>query len=308
VLRDPAGGDARAIALGDVWTAPYAAFGRLRLRTVQAAGGRVEVAIGPGPLAVGEEDVVGWVTDATRAITGYFGAFPIAETLVVVMPARGRWVGEGKTLCGGGGAIFIRLGEQAPVQALRDDWVLVHEMVHLAFPSVPRQHDWAEEGLATYVEPFARVRAGTMTAEAAWAGLWAGLPKGLPGPDDAGLDRTPTWGRTYWGGALFYLLADIGIRRATDNRLGLEHALRGILAAGGNNAQRWPLERAFAAGDDATGGRVLRDLHREMGNLPHPVDLGRLARELGIRRNGRHVTFDDAAPLAAIRRAIGRER
>ena len=132
----------------------------------------------------------------------------------------------------------------------------------------------------------------------------SGLPNGLPRAGDRGLDRTPTWGRTYWGGALFYFLADLEIRKRTSNKLGLEHALGGILAAGGNNARRWSLEDAFAAGDRATGVPVLRELHAAMGTSPHPVELDALWRQLGIVSERGAVRFDDSAPLAAIRRAI----
>jgi hypothetical protein len=291
------------ITVGDLWTSPYSAFGPLRVRTLEP-GARIDLTIGPGNLTLSDDELVSWTTNAARAITGYFGRFPMAEALVIVVPSRGRWVGEGKTLSGGGGAIFMRVGEKASLAALRDDWVLVHEMTHLAFPSVAREHDWAEEGLATYVEPFARARAGLLSVEDAWHGLADGLPNGLPAASDRGLDRTPTWGRTYWGGALFYLLADIEIRKRTHNAKGLEHALRGILAEGGNNAHRWSLDEAFAAGDRATGVPVLNELHDAMGTEPHPVDLEALWRELGVVRSRSGVTFDDSAPLAAIRRAI----
>jgi hypothetical protein len=294
------------IALGDLWTAPYSAFGPLRVRTIGVDNGktRLELAMAPGKLVVSDDEIASWASDAARAVVGYFGRFPLREALVIIVPSRGRWVGEGKTLSGGGGAIFMRVGERASVRALRADWVLVHEMIHFAFPSVAREHDWAEEGLATYVEPFARARASMMTSAEAWHGLVDGLPNGLPGPGDRGLDRTPTWGRTYWGGALFYLLADIEIRKRTQNKLGLEHALRGILAAGGSNAQRWPLDDVFAAADKAVGVPVLRELHDAMGTSPHPVDLEKLLRELGVVRGGGTVRFDENAPLAEIRRAI----
>ena len=293
------------IALGDLWTSPYSVFGPLRTKTLApTSNARLELAIAPGKLALSDDELGSWTTDAARAITTYFGRFPMPEALVLLVPARGRWIGEGKTLSGGGGAIFVRVGERAPVKALQRDWVLVHEMTHLAFPSVAREHHWAEEGLATYVEPFARARAGTESIENAWLGLVEGLPNGLPASGDRGLDRTPTWGRTYWGGALFYLLADVEIRKRTGNAKGLEHALRGILAEGGNNAQRWKLEDAFAAGDRATGVPVLRELHEAMGTSPHPVDFDALWRELGIVPAQRTIHFDDTAPLAAIRRAI----
>lgn len=304
VLRSREAEGAWDIALGDLWTAPYSVFGPLRLHTIVAEGARIDLQITPGKLELTDDELVAWGSNAARCITTYFGRFPLPEALVLLVPSSGRWVGEGKTLSGGGGAIFMRVGERAPLRALREDWVLVHEMIHLTFPSVAREHDWAEEGLATYVEPFARARAGILSVEEAWHGLIDGLPNGLPAAGDRGLDRTPTWGRTYWGGALFYLLADVDIRKRTQNRFGLEHALRGILAAGGNNAHRWTLDDAFAAGDKAVGVPALRELHDAMGTSPHPVDLDALWRELGIVRTRGTVRFDDAAPLAAIRRAI----
>jgi hypothetical protein len=313
--REGDAGDAWDITLDDLWTAPYSAFGPLRILPVEvsatsskagAKGAKIEIALAPGKLAVTNDDVTTWVLSAANAVAGYLDGFPMPEALVLIVPARGRWVGEGKTLSGGGGTIFMRVGEHAQLPSFHDDWVLVHEMTHLSFPSVPRENDWAEEGLATYVEPFARARAGLMTAADAWKSLVDGLPNGLPAPGDRGLDRTPTWGRTYWGGALFYLLADLEIHKRTQNRFGLEHALRGILAAGGNNAHRWSLEDAFAAGDAAIGVPVLRDLHRTMGTSPHPVDLDALWRALGVHqtRTRGSVQFDDGAPLAAVRRAL----
>ena len=46
------------------------------------------------------------------------------------------------------------------------------------------------------------------------------MPFGLPKEGDKGLDYTHTWGRTYWGGAIFCLLADIEIRQQTNNKNG----------------------------------------------------------------------------------------
>jgi predicted metalloprotease with PDZ domain len=104
-------------------------------------------------------------------------------------------------------------------------------MVHLALPSLAERHHWLEEGLATYVEPIARARAGILTPERVWRDFIDGLPQGQPESPDRGLDGTPTWGRTYWGGALFCLRPDVTIRQRTDNRMGLEHCLRAILDA-----------------------------------------------------------------------------
>ena len=81
----------------------------------------------------------------------------------------------------------------------------------------------------------ARARTGELSTEKVWGDLVRGLPQGLPGRGDEGLDRTHTWGRTYWGGALFWLLADVEIRERTGNRFGLEDALRAVLTQRGKH-------------------------------------------------------------------------
>jgi hypothetical protein len=216
----------------------------------------------------------------------------------------GRGVRGGRTTGWDGASISIAVGRSSTASDFTEDWVLPHEMVHLAFPSVPDQHHWIEEGSATYVEPIARARAGDLTPEKVWGDLIEGLPQGLPQRGDRGLDLTPTWGRTYWGGALFCLLADIEIRKRTGNTKGLDDALRAILKAGGTIESEWTLMRALEIGDRATGLAVLRELYEKMKATPAPVDLNALWKELGVERRNGKITFDDGAPLAAIRKAI----
>ena len=126
------------------------------------------------------------------------------------------------------------------------------------------------------------------------------MPQGLPGPGDAGMDHTPTWGRIYWGGAIFCLRADVEMLRRSAGRVGLQQALQGVLAAGGNYGVPWSVARTLAAADAAVGDTVLTQLYRRIKDTPAPPDLDALWRELGVGSDG----FDEAAPLAAVRRAI----
>jgi hypothetical protein len=187
--------------------------------------------------------------------------------------------------------------------------MLTHEMIHLAFPSMTEKHHWIEEGVSVYVEPVARVQARQLSAERMWHDVVRDMPQGEPEPGDEGLDHTPTWGRTYWGGAMFCLLADVRIREQTHNQKGLQDALRGILAAGGNITQDWGIERAFAVGDKATGTTVLTDLYNEMRDKPDPVELAALWKQLGIQRQkDGSIQLNPIAPKAEIREAITRPR
>ncbi len=117
---------------------------------------------------------------------------------------------------------------------------------------------------------------------------------------------THTWGRTYWGGALFFFLADVEIRERSRGRRSLDDALRGILEAGGDVRAGWSLEQALEAGDRAVGGgwSVLSRLHAAQGKTPAPVDLDAVFRRLGVSQADGRVVYDDAAPLASIRRSL----
>ena len=107
---------------------------------------------------------------------------------------------------------------------------------------------------------------------------------------------------------MFCLLADIEIRKATNNRLGLQDAMRGVIAAGGNHEQDWTIERILSTADKAVGVDVLTRLHDEMGSKPVTPDLPALWRELGLKRIGEDLELDDTAPLAAIRKVITEAR
>jgi hypothetical protein len=283
--------------------APYAAFGPLQMQSVAVQGGMLQIALVPVERQLSVDEVVHWISDSASAVGAYFGRFPLPDSLVLVVPSRGARI-NGRVFGGGGATVLLWLGPHVSRAELDKDWVLVHELTHLGFPSLPRRHHWAEEGLATYLEPIIRARARTLPAEAVWAELVRGLPKGLPQPGDQGLDYTPTWGRTYWGGALFWFLADVEIRERTGNQLSLQDALRGILAQGGTLAERWSLERAFSAADRAIALPVLERLHERMGASPAPVDLDALFDRLGVRTVGTGILFDDRAPIAPIRRGI----
>jgi hypothetical protein len=285
---------------GERFDLPYAAIGALRVHDVD---GWVQLALLPGAFAH-EADVVAWAEASARAVRGYYGAPPVRRLLVIMRPTGGSGVGFGTTTGNAGAAVAVDVGEASDARALSDDWVLVHEMVHTALPDLMGPHHWLEEGLATYVEPIARARAGGMRAEEVWAEWVQSMPKGEPESGDQGLDRTPTWGRTYWGGAMFCLLADAQIRERTAGARSLADALRAIDRAGGGIASSWAMDRVLDVGDTATGQRVLHELYAKMADAPAPADLDGLWKRLGVVWEGRgRVSFDARAPLASIRAA-----
>ena len=272
---------------------------------VNACGSTIDVRFDGETRVVTRADLLAWIGRASDAVCTYYGRFPVPH-LNLDVRVRGRaGVHGGVTYPYKGGFIDISVGKGTTVAQLNEDWELTHEMIHLAFPDMARNQHWIEEGISVYVEPIARVQAGQLSAERMWHDVVRDMPQGEPEADDKGLDHTPTWGRTYWGGAMFCLVADVHVRQQTHNQKGLQDALRGILAAGGNITQDWEIERALAVGDKATGTTVLLDLYHEMRDKPDPIDLAAMWKQLGVQRAAKgSIQLDASAPLPNVRAAI----
>jgi hypothetical protein len=280
-------------------------------QTLNIGGAVLQVDFAAGALDLTPAQILPWVQRAAQAVTVYYGRFPVPRVRILIVPVADRHgVLQGTTwgdMRGFPSFTRMRIGQHTTEKDLMEDWTMTHELVHSAFPGLPDDQHWMEEGLATYIEPIARVQAGELSAKQVWRDMMEGMPKGEPASGDQGMDRTHTWGRTYWGGGLFCLIADVNIRKQTQNRKGLRDALRAIVAAGGTIDHDWPLMKALEVGDKATGTTVLTDQYKQWSQSPSPVDLTRLWSDLGVnmgKGSDAGAEFDPHAPLASIRDAI----
>lgn len=281
-------------------------------RQIKIGDAVVQVDLARGALDLPVDVVIGHIQAAISAVTAYYGRFPVAKARILVIPVEDRHgILQGTTwgdMGGFQGFTRIRIGQHTTAADLADDWMMTHELVHMAFPSLPDNQHWMEEGQATYIEPIARVMTGELKAQQIWQDMFRDMAKGEPGPGDEGLDHTHTWGRTYWGGALFCLVADVSIRRETGNHKGLQDALRAVVAQGGTIDNAWDLPKALAIGDQATGTHVLTRMYAEWKDAPVTVDLPKLWEELGVRANGDGIELVSTSSQARVREAITEAR
>jgi len=152
-------------------------------KTLNIGGAKINVTFVPGVAEEGynlnQQQVIAWVERTANAVTNYFQRFPVKTlNLSISDGARGRV--NGVAYNGKEPLIMININPSFTLKTLEDDWVMAHEMVHLSFPPLRRQHNWLLEGLATYVEPIARVRSGLLSEDDAWKWLIKGTPNGLP--------------------------------------------------------------------------------------------------------------------------------
>lgn len=255
---------------------------------------------------LGGDPVVEWVQKSASIVADYYGTFPVKEVGLVLDDYDGSGVRTGRAFGQPVLQIIVEIGNQVTREQLAKDWILVHELIHLAFPDIPDQHHWLEEGLPTYIESIARVQAGDLDERFIWKGFMKGMPKGLPFAGDRGLDNTPTWGRTYWGGALFCFVADMEIRQQTGNKLGLQDAMTAVLNSGLTLDKTASIDEVIEIADKRTGTTVMRDLYELMKDTPEHVNLNLLWNELGILYDETTglISFDDKAPLSSVRKSI----
>lgn len=288
----------------DLAATGYVGFGDLATQEIRVGQSVIVVAMDRGVQVERQAAVVAWVQAQAEAVAKLYGAFPVRRAAVFIDSVRGRDVVFGKTLGHGAASIVVMVGQNAKPDTLRRDWVLNHELVHLAMPALPLHQRWFEEGVATYIEPAVRAEAGLSTVEDAWDRLQNGMRHGLPRAGDEGLDHTDTWGRRYWGGALFCLEADLALRRETKNKLGLRDALRAIRETHGGITERNELSTLLRAADEKLGVKVLGPLYDRWAHGPVMVDLDRTWTYLGVVKSGDSVSLRADAEGAAFRQGI----
>ncbi len=250
--------------------------------------------------------VIKWLQHSREAVSQYYGQFPIniEDLTVSIDDEDGDSVGLGTTNAEEGQAsIEIRIGDDISKSRLMHDWTATHEMTHLAMPILGRTDRWVAEGMATYIEPIARLQLGQVSPEEVWGDLAKNAPRALR-RQDKGFRGTRDLGELYWGGAIWCLVADIEIRQKTQNRFGFQDAMRGIVKSGATVFSDYSARDALKFGDEAIGVSVLVPLYEQFSTGPIDVDHEDLLHKLGIVRSGGAVRFDNTAPLANLRRSI----
>ena len=269
---------------------------------IQIGNAQLDVIIRDVILLSKKDRLLEWVGYSAQAVHHYYGRFPVDKVRIAMEVTDGNRVRFGQAFGGESPSLRIVVGEDVTPDVLRRDWIMVHEMVHLAMADIPRNQRWLLEGLATYVESIARAQIGHLTEEFVWNGFVSRMHQGLPASDDQGLDHTPTWGRTYWGGAMFCMLADVEIRKLSNNKKSLRDALRGILNDGYSMKVSSDAMQIFEAGDRATGYPVLVNQYKKMRSKPTPETLEPFWEMLGLSlKNGGKVVYNDDANFAFVR-------
>jgi predicted metalloprotease with PDZ domain len=302
--RAPDGGYVmRARELGE---AAYTAFGAFRRARLDVGGSSLDLALLGPPLAMGDAAAAEWVRGAATRVASLYGRFPCDATVFVV-PVRGAdEIVFGRVLSLAGASVALLFGDEASPERAHQDWVAVHELFHLSTASFMGEGHWLEEGLATFYEPVLRERAGWMTEADLWSHFAASMPRGVRKEGEpASIEERDDIDSTYWGGALFVMLADLAVLESTKGARSLDDAMRAALQKDGDATHSSTVAEFLRTGDEATGTHALADTYASFAMAGGPVDLDGIWRRLGVEaRSDGSVVLHDDAPMAFARKAI----
>lgn len=232
-----------------------------------------------------------WVAAAARGVAALHPDYP-AHAQIVLFDEPGDDIGFGAALRGGGGGVSVWVGRTARPATIRDDWTLVHELLHLGMPHLQGADAWLSEGVTQYHTHVAQARGGILTPEQAWGELHAGFARGRGAAagqplafESAALDRRYNYWFVYWAGAAFALRLDVWLRSQGRDLAGLlAHWYR---EEGGCCAGERTAERLIAAADRWTRSATPSALAREAMAMTAMPDPAALYAGLGVAADGR---------------------
>lgn len=154
-----------------------------------------------------------WLRESVFAISQLYGRFPINQAQILVTPIgkKREAIPWAEVQRAGLPSAHLFIDQYRPITEFKQDWTTIHELSHFLLPRVEYRDRWLSEGLASYYQNVAKARAGLLTEQQAWQKLKLGFAKGRKALT-GNLRSSRSTKHLYWGGAAFYLLADVRLR------------------------------------------------------------------------------------------------
>jgi hypothetical protein len=288
----------------------HGAIGRFDIDVLEVAGARLRVAVLGQGWQVERGVLLAWLQEAAAAVAALYQGFPESEAQIIVLPTPGRRVVHGNAAQGGGSSIALMVGTEITAEQMRDDWVAVHELLHLGMPTVENSARWLSEGVATYYEPLLRARAGWITPRQAWEILHEGFQRGSARgsgrtltDESSDMGETHEYWRVYWAGAAIAMIADVTLRQHAGAPT-LDEQMRAIRDCCLHDTRTWLAEALLA--EVAVPGEApdLASVAGRYANAETFPDLAEAYAALGLRFDAQGKLLGTDEELAAGARAL----
>ncbi|MFW2404099.1 MAG: hypothetical protein ACN4GT_04970, partial [Gammaproteobacteria bacterium] len=152
-----------------------------------------------------------------------------------------------------------------PLEAFVTDWTAYHELSHLFIPYPGNADVWFSEGLASYYQNVLQYRGGLLTEQEAWQKLFNGFMRGRNDDRHSEMslgDLSPrmrtehAFMRVYWSGALYFLEADLAVRKHSAGAARLDTILADYGDCCLEQRRRWTGRQIAGEFDRLAGARI----------------------------------------------------
>jgi hypothetical protein len=175
-----------------------------------------------------------WVSSVGETVGLLHGSLPRPEVRMAMQPYPARSaVPFARVLRDQPQGILFYINPDKPLDEFVSDWTAYHEFSHLFIPYPGYDDIWFSEGLASYYQNILQLRGGLLTRDETLERFIAAFKRGEDddghaeltlGELSAEMRERRAFMRVYWSGALYFMEADVLLRRQTE--LTLDDVLR----------------------------------------------------------------------------------
>ncbi len=256
-----------------------------------------------------------WLQDVSAVLLTVHGEFPQDHFHITIQRSSSSTspVPWGQVIRSTPTTVLLVANPDLGYDALINDWTAFHELSHLLLPYRGHGNVWFSEGLATYYQNIIQARSGLFNEKVLWSKLTSGFERGrkqqnwshlnLTDVSD-NLGETRQFMRVHWSGVLYWLSADVALRRL--NKGNLDSALRQLKGCCESDLMS---ARAIARKlDEITAMQLFVPLFDQYSTSYRIPEYQPLLTDLGIRQDdgAGGISLDNAAPLAVVRQKIYR--
>ncbi|MFT5297934.1 MAG: hypothetical protein ACI9YH_003974 [Colwellia sp.] len=253
-----------------------------------------------------------WINHSSDALTLVYGELPVDHFITQIKLSKrdSGVVPWGEVSRNTIPEVTLVVNPKSTLNELKADWTIYHEFSHLLIPYDAGDSRWFSEGLASYYQNIIQARAGMFSESKMWQKLYEGFERGRKDTNynhqklsylSDNINQNHSYMRVYWSGALYWLKADIALRKLNTG-YSLDKALHEL--------HKCCFDRYLSAGeitkqlDKLTNNNIFTSLFTEFSEsyiLPKYMDDLNM---LGIEQQAGRVRLENKAENSLIRRAI----
>lgn len=253
-----------------------------------------------------------WIKHSSASLKLIYGEFPVDHLIVKIKTShRGSDpVPWGEVNRYDPPEVTFVVNVNSDLNTLKEDWTSYHEFSHLLIPYDADDSRWLSEGLASYYQNILQARSGMFSEQMMWQKLFEGFERARKQSNlnhqnlthvSERIRTNHNFMRIYWSGALYWLNADIALRKLNKN-VSLDSALLQLHQC--CSSQSLTSSEIIQKLDSLTDNKVFSTLFQTFSkSLSIPEYLSTL-HSLGVAPKSDIVSINENAEFSLLRQKI----